>query len=233
MNVGTLLLVLQVFLFHLQLILIDLEKQFALLYSYIEKYWKKDLWDLENTEFDLEECFTLIQLQLKEAAENNEEQKYYELINIQYLLKYFLNEVLSEFCEDLEGYLKSSNPRQISNLIDCEDFKKLGEILYQEKPIILTFNYDSFIETAIEYASGTRKGGRSTTSKFQNQVLEEELGYSYWNWNRALAYGINFDEVMMFDGAKGNRKKYFEAEKFYVHPENTLIPGTYLNYMAL
>ena len=113
MNVGTLLLVLQVFLFHLQLILIDLEKQSALLYSYIEKYWKKDLWDLENTEFDLEECFTLIQLQLKEAAENNEEQKYYELINIQYLLKYFLNEVLSEFVKTLKVILSHQIPDKL------------------------------------------------------------------------------------------------------------------------
>src|SRR5215213_10222506 len=154
-------------------------ERLGLLYSYIEKHWKKNIWDLENTEFDLEECFTLIQMQLKEASENNEEQKYYELINIQYLLKYFLYEILSEFGEDFEGYLRSSNPQQISNLIDCEDFKRLGEILYQEKPNILTFNYDSFIEKAIEYA---RTGARTTTSKFQNQVLEEELGYSYWNW---------------------------------------------------
>jgi hypothetical protein len=198
-------------------------ERLSLLYSYIQKYWKRNIWDLENTEFDLEECFTLIQMQLKEAEENNEEQKYYELMNTQYLLKYFLSEVLSEFSEDLEGYLKySSNRKEISHLVDCEDFRKLGEILYQEKPVILTFNYDSFIEKVIEYASGARGKAKTTASKFQNQVLEDELGYSYWNWNRALGYGINFDEVMMFDGAIGNKRKYFGADKFYTHPENSL-----------
>lgn len=41
------------------------------LYAYIQKFWKKSISDLENSDFDLEECFSLMDLQLKEAQDNN------------------------------------------------------------------------------------------------------------------------------------------------------------------
>lgn len=49
-----------------------------------------------------------------------------------------------------------------------------------------------------------------------------ELGYSYWNWNRALAYGIKFDETMMYDHAEGNRRKRFDKVAFYACDNNCL-----------
>ena len=88
--------------------------------------------------------------------------------------------------------------------------QQFGRILYTEKPNILTFNYDFFIERALEYASGENE------SRDRLNESNEE-GNSYWNWNRLLAYGIKFDEVMLHDGVQGNAQKHIEGERFYSH----------------
>jgi hypothetical protein len=41
------------------------------LYEYIEKYWKKNKNNLATESFDLEECFTLLELQSREAEIRN------------------------------------------------------------------------------------------------------------------------------------------------------------------
>ena len=64
----------------------------------------------------------------------------------------------------------------------------------------------------------------STKDKFKEQVFDEELGYSYWNWNRALGYGMKFDQTMMYDGGEGTKQKYFQGSRFYSHPDNNLYP---------
>lgn len=164
-----------------------------------------------------------MELQLKEAQDNNNIEKCQELMHLEYLLRDFLVEVLFEFGDDLQGYLEyPSDPKEIEHLVNCEAFKRLGCILYDEKPIIITFNYDDFIERAIEYASGVRLSDYATTNKFEDS--DQELGYSYWNWNRALGYGIKFDEVMLYYRSEGTKQKHFEGSKFYSHLENTLYP---------
>lgn len=40
---------------------------FQTLSSYIERYWKKNISSLKISDFDLEECFTFLELQLREA----------------------------------------------------------------------------------------------------------------------------------------------------------------------
>lgn len=75
---------------------------------------------------------------------------------------------------------------------------------------------------AIEHASNLRTSKTFTIEKFEQQVTDQELGYSYWNWNRALGYGVKFDETMMYDGGLINKQKHFDAERFYSHPENKL-----------
>lgn len=146
-------------------------------------------------------------------------------MNLEYLLRHFLVEVFFEFGDDLQGYLEyPSNPKEIDHLVNCEAFKRLECILYNEKPIIITFNYDDFIERTIEYASKVKHSDYITTNKFEDQVLDQELGYSYWNWNRALGYGIKFDEVMLYDRSQGTKQKHFVGNKFYSHSENTLYP---------
>ncbi|MFL6412994.1 MAG: hypothetical protein ACJ71K_17360, partial [Nitrososphaeraceae archaeon] len=139
-----------------------------------------------------------------------------------YLTFTVIRDISSSVRDDPLTYVNYRSYRQIDNLVNCDAFKRLGYILYNEKPIIITFNYDDFIERAIEYASKIKQADYTTITKFGEQVLDHELGYSYWNWNRALGYGIKFDEVMLYDRSKGTKQKHFEGSKFYSHPENTL-----------
>lgn len=155
------------------------------LYGYIRENWHKNKGDLISERFNLEECFTLLERQLNEAEKSNRPDALKELNTILYILTSFITEVLSDFQE--WGFSHS-------NLM-----KQFGRVLYTEKANIITFNYDFFIEMALEYASGQK----------ESSTRNHGLGHSNWNWNRALAYGINFDEVMEHDG-----------EAFYSHTNN-------------
>ena len=48
------------------------QNQFKQLPLYIKNYWKKSFSDLTTSDFELEECFTLIELQLRDAIQNGE-----------------------------------------------------------------------------------------------------------------------------------------------------------------
>jgi len=179
-----------------------------IVYDYIEKYWKKNKSGLSSTPFDLEECFTMLELQFREAIDTNNNEKARELAIIQFRLKSFIAEVLSEF----ETFVSTS-----------DTMRQFGEILYKEKPIIITFNYDCIIEAAIESASGVNPHvpremfGRNPLQ--ETNVSEEELAYSHFNWNRPLGYSIKFDKVQLH---RAGIRTYVEGERFYSHPKNKL-----------
>ena len=80
-----------------------------------------------------------------------------------------------------------------------DEFLKSGRLLYKEEPTIITFNYDNFVERSIEVASGEIKNS-------------DPFGFK-WNWNKALAYGIKFDEIV-YDNKKQNNIK-LSGEEFY------------------
>jgi len=185
-------------------------KQVNLIYDYIGKYWKKTLLDLERERFDLEECFTLLELQASKAYQENVDE-YRRLIQIQFLLKSFLAEVLSEF--------------EIFTSIS-EAMRSFGKCLYEERPTILTFNYNCFIEETIESASGPNASHPKDLGKRMRaeilegaEVSDEELAYSHHNWNRPLAYGMTFDKVQL---QRAGVSTYVEGKRFYLHPENRL-----------
>src|SRR5438128_9327908 len=67
------------------------------LYDYILQYWHKTISDLEWGKFNLEDCFSLIQLQLFKAELDNDVNKIKQLYKIQYQLIAFFAEVMSEF----------------------------------------------------------------------------------------------------------------------------------------
>lgn len=184
------------------------------LYNYIEIYWHKSKSDLEIFDFNLEECFTLIQLQLRETRSTEE---YLNLLKIRYLLVAFFAEVLSEF---RDYYLLSSV------------MLNFGKILYNERPMIITFNYDIFIELVIEYASGKNNAKLNYLNRFQRELTDEEqyniVSNSEWNWNRPLGYGIKFDKVLLHDGSIAFREKYFDKKTFYSNKKNKLYPWSIL-----
>ena len=72
------------------------DNRLSQLYNYINKYWKKNKADLVAEPFNLEECFTLLELQLNEAEKNNSLETFQELNTILYILTSLIREVLSE-----------------------------------------------------------------------------------------------------------------------------------------
>lgn len=186
------------------------------LYDYIFKYWRKSKADLEIDDFNLEECFTLIQLQLTEARLEKDNQRVNNLLKIQYFLVAFFVEVLSEF-----GDYCLLSPAMLG----------FGNVLYNEQPMIITFNYDLFIESVIEHGSGKNSPDLDYLNRFQRELTEGELltivSNSEWKWNCPLAYGIKFDRVLLHDGSIAFREKHFDKRIFYSHKKISSILGVY------
>lgn len=182
-------------------------------YDYISRYWKKSIDDLKNTYFNLEDCFTMLQFQRNDAERAEEHDEYVKLTRIEFLLESFLAEYLSEF--------------EISSVLS-DSMRDFGRLIYREQPTVITFNYDCILESAIESASGVNtyipqsfQGG----SFEQEEVLDDELPYSHCNWNRPLAYGINFDEIQL---QRAGLSTYVDGNRFYSHHENRLYSWTIL-----
>lgn len=169
------------------------------LFEYIKKFWKISPDDLKKYDFDIEEFFTLIQLQksAEEKYHNNERKK---LIKIQ-------NQFTKSFFKFIQGFSSRFN----------DSFRRFGEQLYREKPTVLTFNYDTFIEQTIKNASGF-------CDRFQRfphvgPVEDVEIRHHRSNWLPSLAYGVEFDEVEL---DRAGCPRIVEGGRFYSFKENNL-----------
>jgi len=177
------------------------------IYNYIEKFWKKTKADLMSQPFDLEECFTFIELQYYESVQREDKDKSIELATINFNLKTLLAAFLSEF----ERFTSQSEP-----------LKNFAGRIYEERHPIITFNYDCILEDAIKSASGVCE--HIPTSFLQSQPDDGELpddllAYSHCNWNAPLGYGFRFDEIQL---QQAGVSKYVDGHRFYSHPKNTM-----------
>ena len=176
------------------------------LYKYISEHWGVDRDYLSNTPFNLEDLFTFLQIEMDEADREEAWDRYAHVAGIDFLLKYFLAEYLSEF-----------DHVAITSAL----MRRFGDIIYSEKPTILTFNYDCIIETLLEAASGVNANIPQSLLSEPNseEIPDDELPYSHHNWNRPLAYGISFSEVQL---QRAGLSTYVEGKRFYGHPRNQL-----------
>jgi len=126
-------------------------RAFQSVYDYIERYWKLSCNDLKTVRFDLEEYFTLIQLQQSEADQEGNIEEYRELTQIYSQLLILLSRLFSQF--DVFSILEMDWERQ-EFAKGAEAFQTLGRLILEESAAVLTFNYDLLIESAIEQASG-------------------------------------------------------------------------------
>ena len=108
-------------------------------FEYIARYWKLTPKELESQPFDIESCFTLLELQSHEALSKNDRDAFVPLAEANYRLTVMLAEYLSDFEH---------------STCTSDSFSLLGKIIYGEKPAVLTFNYDTLLESTIESASG-------------------------------------------------------------------------------
>jgi len=170
------------------------------LFNYIERYWKLSVDSLRERSFDIEACFTLLQQQQIEHADT---------VHVGYLAQVEdqLAALLAKFIGHVQNY---TAPDMAPDLLE------LGRRLREERPAVLTFNYDTIIESVIESASGLS----DLPEPAEGRVPDDKLSYSEHNWNRALAYGVRFDEVELQQ--IGTLLEPVPRERFYGHPGNSL-----------
>ena len=185
-------------------------QKIAPVFQYIQRYWKINRECLSTNCFDLEACYTLLELQLNEAKLLGNHENIIQLQNTILKLTILFAETLQE----------------LDHAVDNSDaFRKLGQIIYGEQADVLTFNYDTLLEKTIESASGLSKnvpaeykGKPHDTGK----ISDTEIRYSHFNWNRPLAYGVKFDEIMLH---RAGIQTFVNDERFY----NAYKEGLYNN----
>jgi len=180
-------------------------EKIAPVFEYIQKYWKLNREDLASNHFDLEACYTLLELQLNEAKASGSHDDIVALQDTVLKLTILFAETLQEF----EHSIHNSSA-----------FRALGKIIYSENADVLTFNYDTLIESSIESASGMPRSLPSTyrgRPHESGEILEEEIRYSHFNWNRPLSYGVKFDEVLLH---RAGVSTHVDGDRFYdAHPD--------------
>ncbi len=203
--------------------------------DFIQKYWRLDRYQLEKTDFDLEECYTFIELQRREAYFRGDSERLAQASQIQNLLTALLRDYLSEF--------------ELGLLNDLT-FQEFGRLIYQEQASVITFNYDTLLEAAIENASpqneevieallrrekkdaenrwelsdALRQQGLSEDEIFNksynyNDISDEHIGFSSHRWNPFLAYRVRFDEVTLHPPGL---PRTVRGERYYEHPKNNV-----------
>ncbi|WP_045826661.1 hypothetical protein [Teredinibacter turnerae] len=169
-------------------------------FEYIERYWKLSRENLAHGHFDLEACYTLLELQLNEAKISENRENIIKLQDTILKLTILFAETLQEF--EHSAY-------------NSESFRTLGQIIYSEQADVLTFNYDTLIESTIESASrvsGCVPEAYKGRPHESGEISDEEIRYSHFNWNRPLAYGVKFDEVMLH---RAGVPTFVDADRFY------------------
>jgi hypothetical protein len=211
------------------------------LLDFIQKYWRLDRSQLLTTDFDLEDCYTFVELQRREAYFRGDSDGLAQASRIQHLLTGLVLDYLSE-CE--HWYYNAST------------FREFGRLIYRTHAGVLTFNYDTLLESAIENASprnqdavdalmrrevsvAQRRAESSATLRQQglseeeiydqtsddDEISDEHIIFSFHQWNPFLAYKVRFDEVAL--GTPGNLR-IVPGAQYYEHPGNTVEPAPFL-----
>ena len=105
------------------------------LYEYIEHYWKLDGYDLSEADFDLEECFTLIEYHERDAIRRQDLGDRDRL--------WVIKGQLTALFADLLDEISANQPP------DEEGLRSLARRVLDEEAAVATFNYDTLLEQAI------------------------------------------------------------------------------------
>lgn len=158
--------------------------------------------ELREEPFDLEACFTLLQQQRSEADADGDERRAEEVAQVE-----------DQLAALFTRYLGHIEPFSAGDLT----LKEVANKIMEESAAVLTFNYDTIIESAIEDVVSRRE---KPSPLGNGRVPNEHLSYSDSEWNRALAYGVCFDEVHLQQ--VGAVLDPVEGERFYSAPGNAL-----------
>ena len=180
-------------------------RQLAPLFEFIEKYWHLTQDELKNADFDLEECFTFLELQRREAAISRDQQALASTSRLQWILTQLFLDFMSE-CE--HWFFQSS------------DFREFGSRLLNAHATIITLNYDTLLESALAAASPPRLDtiqALFTIDPQEDNIRDEEIAYSFHEWNPYVAYKVQFDEVGL---QTPGISRIVEGPRYYGHVQN-------------
>lgn len=175
------------------------------LFNFIEKYWHLTQDELKDTDFDLEECFTLLELQRRDAARSNDQDVFIRALKLERLL----TELLLDFMSEIELWF-----------FESAEFKAFGSRLFHERATVITFNYDTLLESAIEVASPPRLDAKKallSKGPMDDVIRNEDITYSPYEWNPYVAYKVRFDEVTLLTPGLA---RTVEGTRYYGHDQN-------------
>jgi hypothetical protein len=125
------------------------------LLAYIKRYFRLTEAELATQPFDLEECFTLLQLQFDDAARRRDTQRAREVASLFNSLVALLAIYLQEFG------IRSGITAWGSYSSDAGNVPSLGarfaKTILKTDSTIITFNYDTLVEDLLEHASGRNR----------------------------------------------------------------------------
>jgi len=163
------------------------------LWEFIGRYWHRGEESLRQTSFDLEECFTLLELQRREADAARDVERLRSTLQLESVLSGLLGECFGD-----SDHLLFSSP----------ELQKLGHLIYEQRAAVLTFNYDTLLESAIQHGSlPATAGHRAAPADWARD------NYASSPWHQLLAYKVHFDELVVNVGlpAPQSGKEYYES----------------------
>lgn len=175
-----------------------------LLLAEIERFWHLNIDALATTPFDVEECLTLFESQL---LDHPNPERALTLRRADYALRNLMLMYLSDLAH--HGHTPTSYA--------------FGQEVNASSADVLTFNYDTVAEEAIESASGVgdkpQPATRPSLDAFDWDVPAADVDACHHHWNRALSYGFKFDRVVL---PIAGIPPTIDGGKFYAHPNNEL-----------
>jgi hypothetical protein len=172
------------------------------LLDFIARYWELDEDHLRTRDFDLEECFTQVELRPKEAEAADNPESLVQMTRLEF---------------HLTGMLAECFAGAQHSLFWSEDFRSFGRRIFDERAAVLTFNYDTLLEAALEDASPPVPGATGSLHVRDDSrgIRIDQTGYSPRAWAPELAYKVRFDEV----SGHSSDRRFVAAADYYVDPE--------------
>jgi hypothetical protein len=161
-------------------------RQLQPLWEFIDRYWHCGQDALRRGDFDLEECLTLVELQRREARTSGDGERLRAASRLEFLLAGLLAECFAQV-----DHWHFFSP----------DYQKLGRRVYEERAAVLTFNYDTLLETAVQHGSPPAAGSSGVQRVRYSARSVSDDSYFPRSWNPLLAYKVHFDEVVVKPGS--------------------------------
>jgi hypothetical protein len=187
-------------------------QKYQRIYDYVETHWHKNFDTLVSDPFDLEQLFTRLQIQAAEATSRGEVGLEQELGGTFLELTTYLGEILQVFWGGT-GF---------------DVFSTFAQTIWNEQASVITFNYDTYLEDAIALSAGQSLPSEAKYDAWHRRfdarsanpslgVADEDLALKDLNWDRNLAYGLEFDTVQM---QQFGTAPIVDGGRFYRQPGN-------------